>query len=453
MTFQIRNITRQNMPRRSALKGAGALLGLPLLNAMLSENGLAAGPSSETPLRMAFVFFPNGAIMPSWTPKDDGDKYELSKTLKPLAPFQSDINVMSGLAQDNGRAKGDGPGDHARSAASFLTGAHPRKTAGADINVGVSVDQAAAQQIGEGTRLPSLELGIEPGRTAGSCDSGYSCAYSSAVSWKTPKTPMAKEVNPRLAFERLFGGKGGSPEDRAKRAKFRRSILDVVAADAQKLKQRLGETDRQKIDEYFTSVREIEQRIERAQKQAELEKPDFEIPKGIPSDHTEHIRLMYDLMVLAFRTNSTRVATFMLANEGSNRSYPMAKVNSGWHSLSHHRDDKNKVDQLQRIDQYEIDQFAYFLKRLKETREGDGNLLDNSMIVYGSGLGDGNRHRHGELPIVLAGHGAGTIKTGRHIRFGQETPLNNLFLAMLHRMGADAPRFGDSTGVLKEIDA
>lgn len=452
MTFQI--LTRSDMSRRSVLKGAGALMGLPLLDAMLPENGLAADTSGKAaPLRMAFVFFPNGAIMPDWTPKQDGENYELSKTLKPLEPFKSDINVMSGLAQDNGRAKGDGPGDHARSASTFLTGAHPRKTAGADIHVGISVDQEAAKHIGDDSRLPSLELGIEAGRTAGSCDSGYSCAYSSAVSWKSPQTPMAKEVNPALAFDRLFGGQEGSPKERAKRAKFRRSILDVVANDAQKLKQKLGSTDRRKIDEYFTSVREIEERIQRAQKQAELETPDFDIPKGIPRDHTEHIRLMYDLMVLAFRTNSTRIATFMLANEGSNRSYPMANVNSGWHSLSHHRDDKNKVNQLQRIDHYEAEQFAYFLKRLKETKEGDSNLLQNSMIVYGSGLGDGNRHRHDQLPVVFAGHGGGTIRTGRHIRYGQETPLNNLFLSMLHRVGADVPRFGDSNGVLKEIDA
>jgi hypothetical protein len=451
MTFQIKKPAIE-LPRRTFLQGSSALLGLPLLNAMLPNTGLAAG-SAAAPNRMAFVFFANGAIMPDWTPAKEGADYELSKTLKALQPYKSDINVMSTLAQDNGRAKGDGPGDHARSASTFLTGAHPVKTSGANIKVGVSVDQVAAKHIGNETRLASLEIGLERGRTAGNCDSGYSCAYSSAISWKTPSTPMAKEVNPQLVFERLFGDKEGSPEERAKRAKFRRSILDVVAADAQQLKKKLGQTDRRKLDEYFSSVREIEQRIQKAQKSAELESPDFKIPQGIPRDLTVHTRLMYDLLVLAFRTNTTRVATYMLANEGSNRSYPMVGVSGGHHSLSHHRNAKNKVADLQKIDTFNVENFAYFLKRMKETKEGNGNLLDNSMIVLGSGLGDGNRHRHDELPIVLAGKGAGSVKTGRHIKMKSETPLNNLFLSMLNKAGAKLSSFGDSNGVLKEIDA
>jgi hypothetical protein len=451
MTFQIKKPFVE-LPRRTFLQGASALLGLPLLNAMLPNTGLAAG-SAAAPNRMAFVFFPNGAIMPDWIPAKTGADYELSKTLKSLQPFKSDINVMSMLAQDNGRAKGDGPGDHARSASTFLTGAHPVKTSGANIKVGVSVDQVAAQHIGNETRLASLEIGLERGRTAGNCDSGYSCAYSSAISWKTPSTPMAKEVSPQLVFERLFGDKEGSPKERAKRAKFRRSILDVVASDAEQLKKKLGQTDRRKLDEYFASVREVEQRIQKSQKSAELESPDFEIPSGIPRDLTVHTRLMYDLMVLAFRTNSTRIATYMLANEGSNRSYQVVGVSGGHHSLSHHRNEKNKVADLQKIDTYNVENFAYFLKRMKETKEGDSNLLDNSMIVLGSGLGDGNRHRHDDLPIILAGKGAGTIKTGRHIKMPKETPLNNLFVSLMQKVGANVTSFGDSNGVLKEIDA
>ena len=451
MTFHIRK--KVELSRRTILKGAGTLMGLPLFNAMLPENGLAAGASKASPLRMAYVFFPNGAIMPDWTPAKDGSDWELSKTLKPLQPHKQDLNVISKLAQHQGNALGDGPGDHARSASTYLTGAHPVKTAGADIRVGTSVDQIAAQHIGKETRLPSLEIGLERGRTSGNCDSGYSCAYSSAISWKTPTTPMAKEINPRLVFERLFGGSDGSPEERAKKAKFRRSILDLVASDADQLRKKLGKTDRRKLDEYFTSVREIEQRIQQAQKSAELQKPDFKIPEAIPGDLGEYTRLMYDLMLLAFRTDSTRIATYMLANEGSNRSYPMVGVNAGHHQLSHHRNDKGKIDQLQRIDQFSATQFAYFLKRMKETKEGDRTLLDNSMILFGSGLGDGNRHDHNDLPIILAGSGAGTIATGRHIRLGGKTPLNNLFLAMLHRVGANVKEFGDSTGVLKEIDA
>lgn len=450
MTFHIRQCRTLN--RRTFLRGTGALMGLPLLQAMMPDAGLAA-QSSQAPLRMAFVFFPNGAIMPSWTPMQDGTSYKLSPTLKPLEPFRADINVISGLAQDNGRAKGDGPGDHARSAATFLTGMHPVKTAGADIKVGMSVDQVAAQRVGSESRLPSLELGIEGNKTAGQCDSGYSCAYSSTISWKTERTPMAKEINPRLVFDRLFSSEGGNPQQRAKRAKFRSSILDLVADDAQQLKQKLGQTDRRKLDEYFTSVREIESRIQQAQKNAEAATPDFEVPEGMPSDQVEHIRLMYELLALAFRTNSTRIATLMLANEGSNRTYPMVGVNTGHHQLSHHREDAAMMAQIQRIDQFQVEQFALFLKRLKETPEGSGSLLDNTMIVFGSGLGDGNRHRHDELPIVLAGRGSGTIQTGRHIRLNRETPLNNLFLSMLHRMNVDTPSFGDSTGELTEINA
>jgi hypothetical protein len=451
MTFHIRKQTQ--ISRRSVLKGAGTLMSLPLLDAMLTSNGLAAEATAAAPIRTAYLFTPNGVIMPSWTPEKDGTDYELSETLKPLEPFKSEINVLSGLAQDNGRAKGDGPGDHARSASSFLTGAHPVKTAGADIRVGVSADQVAAEAIGSQTRLPSLEIGIERGRSSGNCDSGYSCAYSSAISWKTEHTPMAKEIVPQLVFDRLFGTEQGTPEERARRAKYRRSILDLVADDAGRLSKTLGQTDRRKLDEYFTSVREIETRIEQAQKSAELEKPDFEIPEGIPSDLTQHIRLMYDLLVMAFRTDSTRIATFMLANEGSNQRYSPVGVKQGHHQLSHHRDKEDMVADLRKIDHYLIEQFAYFLQKMSDTKEGEGTLLDNSMIVYGSGLGDGNRHRHDDLPIVLAGRGGGTIQPGRHIRYEQETPLNNLFLAMLHRVGANVENFGDSSGVLKEIDA
>ena len=451
MTFHIHKMTE--MPRRTMLKGVGALMGLPLLNAMLPENGLAAAGPDTAPIRMGFVFFPNGAIMPDWTPESEGTEYELSRTLKSLEPVKSEFNVISGLAQEQGYAHGDGPGDHARSAASFLTGAHPVKTAGANIRVGVSADQIAAEAIGKQTRLPSLEIGLERGRTAGNCDSGYSCAYSSTISWKTATTPMAKEINPRQVFERLFGDKNGTPEERAKKAKYRRSILDVVAGNAQKLSGQLGQTDKRKLDEYFTSVREIEQRIVQAQKSAELETPDFDIPHSTPGDFTEHMNLMYDLMILAYRTNSTRIITYMLANEGSNRSYPMAGVKSGHHQLSHHQGAEDKIADLQKIDEFTVKQFARFVKRMKETREGEGSLLDNSMIVLGSGLGDGNRHRHEDLPIILAGKGGSSIATGRHLRVPNKTPFNNLFLSMLHRVGANVAEFGDSTGELNQIDA
>lgn len=441
-----------HLARRTFLKGLGLTVGLPLLEAMTVE-GLSAAAPSGTPTRMAFVFFPNGAIMDAWKPAERGEGFGLSETLQPLAPFRDKLNVVTGLAQDNGRAKGDGPGDHARCAASYLTGAHPYKTSGANIRVGVSVDQVAADRIGHLTRLPSLELGIERGRNAGNCDSGYSCAYSSNISWKTETTPMAKEIHPRLAFERLFGSGKDAQEGREKRDFYRQSILDLVAEDAAKLKDRLGRTDRRKVDEYFTSVRELEQRIVKAEEDALKNRPDFEVPASIPVDLQEHVRLMYDLLVLAFRTDTTRVATFMLANAGSNRSYPMVQVNDGHHALSHHRNDHDKIGKIKRIDKFLAEEFAYFLRQLDSIEEGQGTLLDHSAIVYGSGLSDGNRHRHDDLPIVVAGRGGNTIKTGRHIVMDSETPMNNLFLSLLDRVGANVEKLGDSSGRLQVLDA
>ena len=444
--------TTAQIPRRTFLKGlGGAAMALPMLECMWTDSRLlaAANTQSQAPVRMAFIFFPNGAIMPNWKPKGEGESYQLSHTLEPLAEVKGDINIFSGLAQDNGRAKGDGPGDHARCASSYLTGAHPVKTAGADIRAGVSVDQVAAKQIGQLTRLPSLELGVERGRNAGSCDSGYSCAYSSNISWKTPTTPMAKEINPRLAFERLFGVTEEA-EKAQQRSRYRKSILDLVSEDARRLQRRLGPSDRQKIDEYFTAVREIEQRIDR-QATRRHEVPEFDMPEGMPRDLQQHIRLMYDLLVLAFQTDSTRIATFMVANAGSNRSYPMAGVKDGWHSLSHHRGDERKIADITKIDRWLIGEFAYFLGKLKSVKEGEGTLLDNCAIMYGSGLSDGNRHFHHDLPIILAGRGGGTIKTGRHVVYRDETPLNNLFLSLLDIVGARVESIGDSSGRLQGL--
>ncbi|RMG40255.1 MAG: DUF1552 domain-containing protein, partial [Planctomycetota bacterium] len=393
-------IDRPFLDRRTFLRGIGGVsLGLPMLEAMLTDRLFAAGPDAggTIPRRMAFIFFPNGAIMPAWRPHGSGEKFELAETLQPLAELKNDILVISGLAQDNGRPKGDGAGDHARSASVYLTSAHPVKTAGADIRVGISVDQVAAQHLKGQTRLPSLELGIERGRTAGSCDSGYSCAYSSSISWKSPNTPMAKEIDPRAVFERLFGDAERSAAERKRRALIRKSVLDFVAEDARRLRNRLGQADRRKLDEYFTSIREVEARIEQAEQAARIERPDIEIPEGIPRDRAEHIRLMYDLMALAFQTDTTRVITFMLGNAGSNRPYPMVGVNSGHHELSHHRGDENKIAQLKKIDRFLAEQFARFVRKLKSIREGDGSLLDQCMICYGSGLSDGNRHRHDDL--------------------------------------------------------
>ena len=437
--------------RRTVLKGVGCALGLPLLEAMLPKSARADG-QSRPPVRMAFVTFPNGAIMDAWRPQGEGTSFELSPTLQPLAKLKSDITLLTGLAQDNGRSKGDGAGDHARSSASLLTGAHPVKTSGANIRVGQSVDQAAAERVGHLTRLPSLELGIERGRDAGGCDSGYSCAYSNNVSWKDARTPMAKEINPRQVFERIFGNVSDE-KTVARRTRVRQSVLDLVSEQSVDLKSRLGSADQHKIEQYFTSVREIEQRIARAAEARDVDVPERAMPEGVPGDLVEHIRLMYDLMVLAFQTDTTRIITFMTANEGSNRTYKMVGVNNGHHELSHHRNDEEKVEQLKKIDRFLATEFAEFLKRLKSIPEGNGTLLDHSMVLYGSGLSDGNRHRHDDLPIVLAGRAGGTIQSGRHVVLSSETPLNNLFLSMLDRMGAGVPSLGDSSGRLTAVDA
>jgi hypothetical protein len=336
--------------------------------------------------------------------------------------------------------------------ATFLTGARPHKTAGANIRLGISADQVAANLIGHQTRLPSLELGIDRSRTAGKCDSGYSCAYTSNISWRTANAPVAKEINPRLAFERLFGSPDEDPASRERRERDRQSILDLVADDAARLMGRLGRTDRRKVDEYFTSVRNLEQRIQRAERTPRHGPPDFFVPAGIPSGFEEHVRMMFDLLALAFQTDTTRVATFMLGNAGSDRVYEMLGIKDGHHSLTHHSGEPEKIEAIQRIDRYLVTQYAYFLQKLSSIKEGDGTLLDHSMILYGSGLGDGSRHSHEDLPIVLAGRAGGTVQPGRHIALANETPLNNLYLSMLDRVGAQVDSLGDSTGRLPGLD-
>ena len=443
------------IPRRTFLKGLGTVVALPVFEAMAPARlfaGGAAGPAKSYPKRMAFVYIPNGANMVDWTPKTVGADFDLPAILEPLEPFKRDLQVISGLAHDKARPNGDGPGDHARASATFLTGCQARKTAGADIKVGVSVDQIAAEKIGKQTRLSSLELSCDKGRQAGECDSGYSCAYQFNMSWKTESTPMPPEVDPRLVFERLFssGVKGEVDENRAKRRAYKKSILDFVLEDANGLKSKLGYTDRRKLDEYLSAVRELEVRIEQADKFASSQ-PDYAKPTGIPGEYENHVKLMYDLMAVAFQTDTTRVSTFIIAHDGSNRPYPFIGVSEGHHDLSHHGNDETKKQKIAKINRFHMEQFAYFLRKLKEATEGEGTLLDNCMIVYGGGIGDGNRHNHDNLPILLAGHGGGTLTPGRHLKLANETPMTNLYLAMLDRMGVRAVRVGDSTGKLESI--
>ena len=426
-----------------------------MLEAMVPGVSLAATAAktvASNPKRMAFIYVPNGANMADWTPKTLGADFELPYILDPLKSVQKDLLVLSGLAQDKAKPNGDGAGDHARASATFLTSCQARKTQGADIQVGVSVDQIAAEKIGKNTRFASLELGCDRGKQVGNCDSGYSCAYSFNISWKTPSTPMPAEVNPRSVFDRLFSGGSKSEVDEKQvlRDRYHKSILDFALEDANRLKSTLGYTDRRKLDEYLTAVRELEMRIERSEQFA-AKLPDFKKPTGIPKDYEQHIRLMYDLLALSFQTDTTRISTFIVAHDGSNRNYPFIGVSEGHHDLSHHGNDDAKKQKIAKINHFHSTQFAYFLEKLKSIREGEGTLLDNCMIVYGSGIGDGNRHNHDELPVILAGKGGGTIQTGRHVKYSKNTPMANLYLSILDRAGTSVDRLGDSTGKLDNL--
>jgi len=436
--------------RRRVLQGVGAAIALPWLDSMGPLRSWAGdatpGKTATAPNRMAFLYVPNGVNMADWTPKSEGAGYELPAILQPLAPVKDDFLVLTGLTADGARPHGDGGGDHARALAAFLTGAHPVKTDGTDIRNGISVDQVAASRIGDQTRLASLEIGCEAGAMAGNCDSGYSCVYSSTMAWRSATQPLPKEVNPKLVFERLFGS--GGNDDRARRDALRRSILDFVRDDTRDLKSRLGKTDQRKLDEYFSSIRDIEQRIDRASHLPEIKAPDYPVPAGVPSEFPEHLKLMCDLLVLAFQSDVTRICTFVLTNEGSNRAYPFAGVSEGHHDLSHHGNDAAKKAKIRDINTFHARQLAYLLQKLKSIPEGEGTLLDHCMIAYGSANSDGNAHNHDDLPILLAGKGGGTIQTGRHIVYPRETPLSNLWMSMLERVDVSVPFVGDSTGKL-----
>ena len=445
----------RRISRRTILRGIGTSLALPLLEVM-EDRALRAGflRDQKPPVRMAFLYVPNGVHMPAWTPRTEGSEFDLPPILAPLSGVRNDLLVLSGLTLNPARALGDGGGDHARAMASFLTGRHPRKTGGTDLRAGVSVDQVAAHHLGHFTRFPSLEIGCEGGQNGGECDHGYSCAYQSNLAWRSESAPLAKQVNPRLVFDRLFGSpaENASAEASARSTRRQKSVLDFVAEDARRLTQNLGPSDRRKLDEYLTSVREVEQRISSARPTLDLGGTAFRRPLGIPADIEEHLRVMSDLLVLAFQADLTRVATFVFANDGSNRSYGAIGVPDGHHDLSHHGGDSAKQAKIQTINRFHVSQLSYLLNRLKATPDGEGSLLDHSMVLYGSGISDGNAHRHDDLPVLLAGTAAATIKTGRHIRCAAETPLTNLYVSMLNRMGADVEAFGDSTGALGVLE-
>jgi hypothetical protein len=453
------NVACKELSRRMMLRGFGTALALPLLDAMsptrLLTASSAAAETGKSPLRMAFFYVPNGMHMPDWTPSKEGKDFELTPTLRQLADHRDSINVLTGLTLDGAHAHGDGGGDHARAVASFLTGSHPYKTDGADIKNDISVDQVAAQHVGDATRFSSLELGLESSGQAGRCDSGYSCIYTSNMSWRNATSPMSKEIDPTALFDRLFSGQTVKETRQAKsvREKYRKSIIDFVLDDAERLQKVLPNTDRRKLDEYLYSIRDVEKRLGGAEKLRFNEQgvPDYPRPLGVPKEMAKHAELMMDMIALAFQTDSTRILTFMFTNAGSNRSYPEIGIDEGHHELSHHGKSEEKQKKIATINRFHVDRFSYLLTRLKSISEGNGTLLDNCMLMYGSGISDGDRHNHDDLPIILAGGGAGRIKTGRHIRYPNRTPLCNLYVYMLNEMGAKVDKFGDSNAKLDKL--
>src|SRR5262245_45680678 len=442
-------ISKMALPRRTFLRGMGVAIGLPLLDAMVPALS-AIGKTSASPVRrLGFVYTPNGATMSAWTPQGEaGALTELSPTLSPLNPFIDPVPVPTGLSQRQAESWGDGNGEHSRGQTVWLSGVHPKRTEGADVQAGTTVDQIAAQHLGKDTRLLSIEMALEQNYLVGNCDNGYSCVYWNTISWRTPTTPLPMEVNPRVVFERMFGD-GGTPEQRLAQVREDRSILDSVKEAVVSLQNRLGATDRTKVAEYLDAMREIERRIQVAEKQSGesvIQLPDR--PVGAPEAYDDHAKLMFDLAAIGFQADIMRVFTLLLGREQTNRPYPFIGVPEAHHTISHHQNDPIKFAKAAKINTYHVELLARFAEKLKATPDGDGNLLDHSMILQGSGLSNSDQHSHIDLPLVVVGGGAGQLKGGRHLRFPKDTPMNNLHMAMLEKVGVDVEKFGDSTGTI-----
>lgn len=445
-------ITKKSLPRRTFLRGmGGAAIALPFLDAMSPAFAASTIPGG-TPVRMAFFYVPNGMIMDSWNPTYEGKFQEMPRSLKALEPFKDDILQIGNLTHNTGRALLDGAGDHGRCCGSYLTGVQVKKSL-TEIKGSISFDQIVANEIGKQTRFPSLELGMEDARQAGDCDSGYSCAYTNNLAWRGESQPLPPMLDPRALFERMFGtGQPMTKEERARQTIYRRSVLDFVTESTHKLESSLGPTDRRKLDEYLSAIRQVERQIERAEKDTTPIEPGMDKPYGIPADFSEHFKLMSDMVAIAFQADQTRVVTFLMTREGSSRPYRELDIPDGHHPLTHHRNLPDLMEKVRKINEYHVRQFAGFIEKMKATKEGDGTLLDNSMIVYGAGLSDGNAHLHEDLPTLIAGRGGNYIKTGRRMVVRRETPMCNLFLTMMDRMGVHMDKFGDSTGRLQGVD-
>jgi len=442
-------ITKKHLPRRTFLQGlAGATVALPLLDAMIPALTAQTRTAAAPKLRLGFVYVPHGAVLDKWTPIGEGTNFQFNQIMAPFEPFKQQMVIVSGLANKAAESQGDGGGDHARSGPSFLSGVHPKRTEGEDVRAGITVDQIAAQHISQDTPLPSLELGTEDTGLVGVCDVGYSCAYMNSIAWRSPSLPLPMEINPRVIFERLFGD-GSNAAERAQRKTEDRSILDSVTLEAAKLNSGLGQRDRTIVTEYLDNVREIERRIQKAEKQvaSQVEVPDS--PIGVPESFDEHAKLMFDLQVLAYRAEITRVSTFMLARDLSQRTFPQIGVPEPHHSVSHHGNNPIQIAKLAKINTYHASLMAYFFEKLRATPDGDGNLLDHSMILYGSSMSNPNEHNHFPLPLLVAGGGAGQLKGGRHLKFPERTPISNLLLAVLDKSGIHMDTLGDSTGKLE----
>jgi hypothetical protein len=447
-------IMKMALPRRTFLRGLGATFALPLLDAMVPAFSATAKGAAKPICRLGFVYVPNGQAINDafnyWTPKGTGADFEFSPILSPLSPYRDRLTIVSGLAQKQAESLGDGNGEHTRACASWLNGIHPRKTEGADIRLGATADQIAAAQLGKETVLPSMELissEIDL-MLGGQCEAGYSCAYMNTVSWQSPTTPLPNENNPSVVFDRLFG-EGGTPEERLERMKKKRSLLDRVNQDLARLQKSLGSADRARVTEYFDAVREVERRIQTAEEQntnSTLPVPDR--PIGIPSRFDDHLKLLYDLQWLAYQGDLTRVFTLMYGRELNSRSFPEIGISEPHHGLSHHGDKPEQIERFSRLNTFHAELFAYFLGKLRSTPDGDGNLLDHTILLYGGAMSNPNVHLHVNLPLLLAGGGAGQLKGGRHLAFNpaDNVPMTNLLVSMLHKGGVTVEKLGDSTG-------